>query len=208
LALTSGQTLAGSGSVNGSVLAASGSTVAPGLSAGVLSVSAGVTLQGATVMELARGTGTVTNDRLNAASIALGGTLTLTNIGARLQSGDSYTLFGGALSGGFGTITPPALWPGLTLNTSTLNTVGTISIAGTMIPPQVSAAISGGNFVLSGTGGVEGATCYVVGSTNVGLALSSWTRLATNVFDASGKVTLSVPIDPGIPSRFYRLQVP
>lgn len=208
LALRSGQTLAGSGSVNGSVLAASGSTVAPGLSAGVLTVSGSVTLQGTTVMELARATGTVTNDRLNAASIALGGTLTLTNIGATLQSGDTYTLFGGGLSGGFGAITPPALWPGLTLDTSALNTLGRISIAGTMIPPQVTAAISGGNFVLNGTGGVEGATCYVVGSTNVALALNSWTRVATNVFNASGNVTISVPIDPAVTNRFYRLQAP
>ena len=206
LVLQSGQVLAGSGSINGSANAQVGSIVAPGLSTGVLTVSNSVTLAGTARMELDR-FAAIKNDRLNAAAITFsGGALILTNIGALLQSGDSFTLFGGSLSGSIGSVTPPALWPGLSLNTSSLNSAGTVSIVGTIIPPQiVSSGISGTNFVLSGSGGLAGVPCYVVASTNVALPLANWTRVATNAFNASGNVSISIPISPNVPKSFYRL---
>ena len=66
----------------------------------------------------------------------------------------------------------------------------------------------GGNLVMSGTGGTENGTYYVLTSTNLALPLDQWTRIATNQFDGSGhfSFTNGVPTNP--PWAFYLLQVP
>jgi hypothetical protein len=141
-------------------------------------------------------------------TITLGGTLVVTNVGPALQSGDTFTLFSGTLSGSILPVLPP-LWPGLSWNTSSLNSLGRISVTGAIIPPSITgASVAGGYFTLSGSGGLAGATYYVVASTNAALPLSSWVPVATNTFDASGNINLSIAINPAVPDNFYRIQVP
>ena len=102
LALNSGQTLRGNnGSVNGILTAAAGSTVAPGYPMGTLTVSGNATINGSYRPNLNR-----TNTPSNCSQFASGGsiifsgaTLSCTNVGPKLQVGDSFPLFPGATTG-------------------------------------------------------------------------------------------------------------
>jgi hypothetical protein len=73
-------------------------------------------------------------------------------------------------------------------------------------PVTIYVNYSGGNLILSGTGGTAGATYYVVGSTNVALPMASWTVLSTNAFDGSGNFSVSVPVDVTKQAQFLRLK--
>ena len=103
----SGGTLQGSGTVGGTIDIQAGGTLAPG-SGGVGTLTAGddVTLGGTTVAELSAATA----DKLSAtgSTIALGGTLNVTNIGGlTLVGGTVFDLFDGTLTGSFATINLP-----------------------------------------------------------------------------------------------------
>jgi hypothetical protein len=149
-----------------------------------------------------------TNDVLRgAAGLTLGGTLNVMNVGPALFSGDTFTLFSGIIGGSITTNVMPSLWPGLFWDTSALNSAGRIAVTGTMIPPRItSSRVTQGNFILSGTGGVYGATCRLLGSTNVNTPLANWSVLATGSFDISGNFAFTNPISG--PRSFYLLQVP
>jgi autotransporter-associated beta strand protein len=210
LVILNGQKLAGSGAINGSVLAQPGSTIAPGPNIGLLTVSNTAALQGNSLMELDR-SNTNKSDRLSAAAINLGGTLTVTNIGPALQSGDNFTLFSGTLSGAI-SVSPASLPPlaaGLSWDTSSLNSLGRISVTGTAIAPKITgASVAGGNFNITGSGGPAGAPYRVVVSTNVASPLNSWIPVITNIFDSSGNLNVSIPINPNVRGDFYRVVTP
>ena len=213
LSLGSGQTLRGAAVLSGNLAVASGATVAPGEpnALGTLTVDEGtVTLAGQTLINLNRALAASNSVLSCAGGIALGGTLTATNIGiSSLRGGDGFTVFAGPLSG---SITPslPALWPGLSWNTASLNSAGRISVTGTILPPQIqSAGVSGNTVSLAGTGGLAGATYYVLESTNVTRSLAQWTRIATNTFGLGGSFNYSgTPHVPLLPNAFYTIQVP
>jgi hypothetical protein len=61
---------------------------------------------------------------------------------------------------------------------------------------------------MTGAGGSPGGTYYLVSSTNVAASLASWIRVATNVLAPDGGFTNSIPINPGVPRSFFRVQVP
>jgi hypothetical protein len=212
LALISGQTLQGHGTINGSLSVAAGATVAPGTSAGQLTVTNDVTIAGQALMEINKAANT--NDRIRSilGSITYGGTLTVTNIGGTLVGGESFKLFDSFIAsylGSFTTIQLPPLGPGLSWNTSQLAVTGSISVTGTLVPPAISSTgTSGGNLIFSGTGGVPSGPYVVVTSTNVALPVINWTRLSTNAFDNLGAFSFSTAIDPNTASRFYRLLLP
>lgn len=211
LSLSSGQQIRGSGSLSGGLDAGAGATVAPGEpnATGTLTVNNGnVTLAGTTVMKLNRSANPA-NDQLHCASgLALGGTLTVTNIGSTLRSGDAFLLFNsGALSGSITPVSLPPLWPGLSWNTGSLNSLGSIAVQGTLIPPSItSSGTSGGNFFMTGSGGVAGATYYVLSSTNVAQPLVSWTRVATNTFDNGCGFSYTNSVAD--PQQFFRISAP
>ena len=73
-------------------------------------------------------------------------------------------------------------------------------------PVTVQVQYSGGNLTLGGSGGVAGATYYVIGSTNLALPVASWTVLATNTFGGSGNFSASLPVDPTKPAQFLRIK--
>jgi fibronectin-binding autotransporter adhesin len=213
LSLASGQTLRGSGTLSGSLTTASGSTVAPGEpnALGTLTVDNGsVILAGQARMNLNRAAATPNSVLSCAAGITLGGTLSATNIGAGiLRSGDSFTVFTGPLSGSIAPALPP-LWPGLSWNTATLNSAGNISITGTLLPPEINGfQLSGNTVSLSGTGGLAGATYYVIESTNITRPLTQWTRIMTNTFGPGGSFSYSgTPNVPALPNAYFTIQVP
>jgi fibronectin-binding autotransporter adhesin len=212
VSVASGGTLGGTGTCGGNVTNTSGGTIAPGNSIGTLTVWSNVFLQaGSTILMEINRSSAPSNDVLRCTSggtINLGGALIVTNIGPTLKSGDGFTLFSGALSGSIIAVLPP-LWPGLSWNTGSLNSLGRISVTGTIIPPSITqVSMAGGSITLGGSGGLAGAPYYVVASTNVALPLSSWIPVATNTFDSSGNINISIPINPGVPDDFYRVQVP
>ena len=58
--------------------------------------------------------------------------------------------------------------------------------------------------VVSGSGGVAGATYYVLASTNLTLSpMALWNRISTNVFSANGQFTNYSPINPSVTQEFF-----
>jgi polygalacturonase len=81
--------------------------------------------------------------------------------------------------------------------------------AGLPQSPNVSAvALSGTNLVLRGANGIPSATYCVLASTNLALPLAEWDVIATNVFDADGNFTSTLPAGANVPKRFYLLKCP
>ena len=64
---------------------------------------------------------------------------------------------------------------------------------------------AGANLLLKGAGGPADGTFYLLGSTNLGLAATRWSALATDVFDSNGNFTLTNPINPAVSEQYYRL---
>jgi autotransporter-associated beta strand protein len=199
LALQSGQTLAGFGTVNGLVQAASGAVVAPGSASviGTLTVTgAGVnTLNGTTTMKLDKGHST--SDQLAVSgSLVYGGTLALSNLSGSLAVGDTFTLFPGAsgYSGAFAAISPATPGSGLSWNTSKLAVNGTLSIAvGAAAPPGFSTlTLSGTTLSIHGTNGPANQSFVLLGTTNLVTPVQNWTPLLTNAFDGSGNFNVSI----------------
>ncbi|HEY1787724.1 MAG TPA: hypothetical protein VGJ73_06185, partial [Verrucomicrobiae bacterium] len=214
LTLASGQTLAGIGGINGSLVVSNGATLTPagtnttiGITTGsnpvgAIAASTSITLNGTTVIKL---DGT-SNDVIEAAAnIMYGGTLNLANIsGAPLTAGNSFQIFNAATySGSFSSITPATPGSGLTWNTSQLSS-GIISVVGGPNGPVVgSAKVAGGNFIFSGSGGVTNGTYYVLTSTNLLTPLPGWTPIATNMYDGSGNFSVTNPLSASNHQRFY-----
>jgi uncharacterized repeat protein (TIGR03803 family) len=83
---------------------------------------------------------------------------------------------------------------------------------GPMIPGQpdiVSVSVSGTNLALNAINGQSGATYYVLMSTNLDLALSQWTPVATNVLSTNGNFTITATntVARTIAQRYYILEV-
>jgi hypothetical protein len=85
---------------------------------------------------------------------------------------------------------------------------GTIRVAIETPPVIGNIGISGGNLVLTGSGGITNGTYYVLTTTNMALPLTNWTRLLTNQFDASGNFNLTNAMVTNSPQNFYLLQLP
>ncbi len=64
-----------------------------------------------------------------------------------------------------------------------------------------------GGFVLSGGGGTNSGTYYVLATTNLPLPLADWTRIATNQFDSVGGFIFTNSAQTNSPQEFYLLQM-
>lgn len=152
-ALAAGQTLWGSGSVQGSVTAGTGSVITPGLSTGTLTITNGLNLVGGARLEFELTTpateGGGVNDLISVGGdLSLSGTTTLAIIPAGpLDSANPYTLisYAGALSGG-------ALSFNATSESRMHFAVDTTAIAG-----KVLLTVSGAAETLEWRGGQSGA---------------------------------------------------
>jgi autotransporter-associated beta strand protein len=203
-------TLSGGGSLAGSVTVNSGGTFAPGNPLGVLTVGNNLTLAAGSTTFLQVQHAPLTNDAVQIGGVmTAGGTLIVTNTGGTaLAAGDSFQLFSaGSYSGSFASVTLPALAPELGWNTSSLNSVGLLSVI-SIVPQFNSVSVRGDNLVLQGTGGLPSGSYYVLGSTNLTLPLTNWTRLATNSYDANGNFNFTNVISPAMTQQFILLQLP
>jgi hypothetical protein len=219
LALTSGQTLGGIGTINGTLLVPAGAMISPagtnitlGLtegssSTGTINASNSVTLNGTTTLKL---NGSGVNDQIQAGtSITYGGTLNLVNIsGAPLANGDSFQIFNApSYTAGSYTITPTTPGAGLAWDKSKLSTLGSISVITAPIQPVVSSVVaSGGKLIFSGTGGTANGSYAVLTSTNIATPLINWTSLVTNNFDGAGAFSVTNAISAGTPQQFFTIK--
>jgi len=75
--------------------------------------------------------------------------------------------------------------------------------------PVLSVSLSSAtNLVINGTNALPGATYITLASTDVGVPLTNWTALQTDIFDLNGNFTNNVPITPGIQQQFFLVQLP
>ena len=220
LALTSGQTLGGIGTISGSLVVPAGATISPagtnvtlgmveGSSpTGTINANNNVTLNGTTTLKL---NGSGVNDQIaSGASIAYSGTLNLVNIsGSPYAVGNSFQIFNAVnITGSFSTITPTTPGAGLAWDTSQLNSLGFLNVVAGQLQPVISSTkVSNGNLIFSGTGGTPNGSYLVLTSTNIATPLINWLPIATNSFDAiTGAFSVTNAIAPGTPGRFYMLK--
>jgi len=124
-----------------------------------------------------------------------------------LQAGDTFNLFDGAISGVFAATNLPALSStNLLWDTSLLASSGVIKVAANTAPtPTITApAVSGTNFTLQVASSSSGFN-YVLEATPA-LAPTTWTGVQTNA-GTGGTLNFSIPITPGNPQRFFRINV-
>jgi hypothetical protein len=82
-------------------------------------------------------------------------------------------------------------------------------IFGTAVPPTInSPKVSGGNLILTGTGGTPGGSYTWLTSTNLATPVASWTTNTTGTFDGSGAFSNAIPINHAELDRFFLLRTP
>jgi PKD repeat protein len=86
----------------------------------------------------------------------------------------------------------------ITVNVPASPKIGSIRLSGTTA------------LVLQGSGGPTNGGYYywLRSSTNLALPLTNWSIVATNPFDVQGNFSNNIPLTPGTPQIFYRLQLP
>jgi autotransporter-associated beta strand protein len=215
LTLNNGQTLRGSGTVQGGLTAGSGSFLTVGdfdNLPDLLTVNGALVLQANSTLNLDldwyqffQGR---TNDSIQGTtSVTYGGTLNLNVLSVETNS--VFKLFNaGSYSGSFSSIVPAT--PPLTSkawDTSFLTVDGTLRI--TIQRPNFTTIVpSGTDLIISGANGIPGAEYHVLVSTNAALPVAQWTSIATNFFAGTDfQFTLSNAINPATPQQFYLLQV-
>lgn len=73
--------------------------------------------------------------------------------------------------------------------------------------PPLTVMSSGANLVFTASGWAN-RTNYLIAATDLALALSQWTCIATNKSDLSGNCAFTNAIPAGAPQQFYRLKLP
>lgn len=159
--LYSTQTLSGIGTIWGKLNADTGATVSPGLSTGTLTVTNDVTLNGVNLNVSVNRTSTPNCGQLAASGVSTitvsGGTLTLTNLGPDLITGDVFQVFNKAAIGNFAVTNLPA---SNALNTVQYVWTNKLTIDGTLVLLQgaspianystnITATVNGGNIEIS-----------------------------------------------------------
>ncbi|TAL00310.1 MAG: hypothetical protein EPO07_09850 [Verrucomicrobia bacterium] len=204
LTLTSGQTLGGSGTVTGDVIASSGATIAPGSSVGTLTVSGNVTLGGNMLMELNRSL-SPNSDRLvsSGGSITGGGTLTATNIGPALAANDTFQLFSSGVSGITANLPATDYINAMTYTwQNNLASSGSIKVltATALTPPVLNYLQSGSTLTLSWTGPFK--LQSQTNNLSAGITTNGWSN-----YPSGGSSPVIVTINPANPTVFYRLSL-
>ncbi len=85
---------------------------------------------------------------------------------------------------------------------------GSLTVAAAS-PPVVNApAISGGNLILTGSGGSPGGSYTLLTSTNLAMPLAAWATNSTGTFSGSGAFSNSIPVGQSQAAQFFRLRTP
>ena len=207
VAVNSGGALGGTGSASGAVTVNSGGAIAPGPagggSVGTVTFTGGLTLNSGAILNFEIGT---TNDKVAVTgALALNGIINVTNLAGFGAGTYPIITYSGALSGGLPVIGSKPDGYSVTVNT---NTAGQVRLVVQVQTPPVfgSIKVTGTNVAFTGTGGPTNVPFFVLNSTNLTTPLAGWTRLATNLFNATGGFSFTNAANA--PQTFYRLQLP
>lgn len=207
--LVNSGTLGGSGTIAGPVSVVSGASLAPGNSIGFLTINNSLTLAAGstTSVEFSFDGGLTNNDRvIGLTSISYNGALVANNVGIDAFAGTKVIkLFNaaGPIAGNFTSVTV------LPSGTGTFNPATgelTINVAAPVVVNPV--FVSGGNLVLTGSGGTPGGPYTWLTSTNVAAPLATWVTNTTGTFSGSGTFSNAIPVNPNERARFFRLRQP
>jgi autotransporter-associated beta strand protein len=185
--------LAGSGSVSGSVFVTTNASIGGCAAAGIgtFTISGNLTLTNGNGFFRLKKLQAQSNDLVSVSGALAdsgAGTITVTNLGAALLPGDTFFLFNKALSGGAVLAVTGGGNVGWSNN---LAVNGSIVVVPTTIIPTVqphigSFGMGSGKVTINATNGVNGATYYLLESTNLAKPVSQWTSVATNVINTNG----------------------
>ncbi len=77
-------------------------------------------------------------------------------------------------------------------------------------PPRISEVRPSGatELAITATNGTPGASCLILTASDPTQPLSTWTPVATGVFDNTGALTVTIPLSPETTAAFFILQVP
>jgi autotransporter-associated beta strand protein len=206
VAVASGATLGGVGTINCPVSLAAGANLSPGVSGvGKLTVASTLALAGTTTMELNKAAGT--NDSVaSLSSITYGGTLNVSNLGGTLAAGDKFTLFSAVNRlGSFATVNLPPL-SGSLYWTNTLAFDGSIQVLSpvNLTPTNLTFSVSGNTMNLSWPASHLGWRLQAqTNSLSVGVN-NNWVAIP----GSESVTSMALPINPANPTVFYRLVYP
>lgn len=208
--IVSNGTLAGSGTLTNAVTVLSEGTLSPGSPIGNLTINGSLTNLGVLEVGVDKTNSGLTNSTIKGLiRIAYGGTLQLILSGNSLAPGDSVRLFYATnYFGAFANILPAIPGPGLAWNTNNLSTSGTLAVLANPSPVFGPCVISGGDIVLTGSGGYAGGGYSVLANTNLAAPISAWTLVATGTFDSAGNFAITNPISADTNELFFRIRVP
>jgi autotransporter-associated beta strand protein len=227
LVLGTSQVLQGNGVIKGILNTGSGVVCpggGPGGSTGTLTVTNNVILGGTTWMKLNRASSPNSDQLVSSlGAINYGGTLTVTNIGAPLQKGDTFTLFNAKTLNGSDSSFTLNLPLYTTWDTSQLGANGSITFTGALPPPAivgvVYTSLANGTLFLNVTNGLPNGYLEVLTTTNISLPLSSWTTNASSVgawFESDGTLVdpntgtaggVTITVDTNLPQSFLVIKV-
>ncbi len=208
--VNAGGTLAGIGRIGG-VTTVNG-ILAPGplFGLGPLSFSNNLTLGSTSSLQMGISKSPKTNDALFVAgTMALNGSLTVSNLAGTLALGDAFKLFSAtAVSGNFSSVSLPPLTNGLAWNKIALASSGAITVVSNTQPVVGKFVVNGSALKWSGSNGVPGNLYFVITATNVSMPVAQWTPVLTNTFDMLGNFICTNPLSISMPQKYYRLLVP
>ena len=205
--LVSTGALGGNGTIAGLVQVAAGAKLSPGTAAiGTLTVNSLIlSNSSSTLMKISLDSG-VSNDLVAASSsVTYGGSLVVTNVGATpLVAGGTFHLFSAASH--TGTYSSVTILPVGTGTFDPATGILTITSAGALT--FNSPTVSGGNLILSGTGGTPNGTYNWLSATNLTTPVALWTTNASGTFGTTGGFTNAMLINKMQPAQFFRLKTP
>jgi autotransporter-associated beta strand protein len=202
----SGQSVGGVGTIRGNVQADAGSVVAPGLTTGVLTVTNGIVMNGAINMNLNRTLAPRASEIAAPSIDVTGATITVTNLGPDLITGDSFQLFSVPVSGTPAAVNLPTTFAsGTYVWTNKLAIDGTVQVLSGATPPNPTptsliTVVSGSSLNFSWPADHTGWSLQ----TNAGSLINgTW-------YTYPGSTTtnaISIPISVSTSNVFYRMQL-
>lgn len=202
--------LAGTGSLTGSVVVKTNAAISGGSATaiGTLTVGGNLTFENGGGGYFRVNRSGSQSDKVSVTGTLSGsgaGLITVTNLGATLQVGDSFTLFNKAVTGGSTLVVTGAVPAGLTW-TNKLALDGTIQVVQSFAtyPTNISYTVSGSTLTITWPATHQGWLLQAqTNNLNAGLG-TNWVTIP----GTGSVITTNLPIVPGNPSVFYRLKMP